>query len=378
VDRNLLDMAASRTTVTVDITEPTAIISPDVNWVEDVCGMNLVEGMFVGLYYQLPYPLLHVRTHYSHHSHVTLHNLTTLPASDPPCANPPTNVVAQQNNKLYAVGGYTILRSPTNSSGGGTALANSHLYALDFSSSVDLQKDYASIFTSVTRLPDLVPRIIWGNFLWRDNSLNLFGGSQTTFPILLSDGSYSQSDRVKIGDALFSTDISNTNTNWKRNRPFDYEGTRKTPIGQAAKAFDGDGDNGQGVLWFYGGGYWESPVTVGTEEKGNTVDLKQYSDLWRVPGECDPGDVVACKQTTSTSSSAMNVTRPRMQSTMVWVDHDGNGKNAKGLLVLFGGYINGGDVVCSTSLLVFFWRGRINLVSIKGMGLIILLWDWFF
>ena len=72
-----------------------------------------------------------------------------------------------------------------------------------------------------------------------------------------------------------------------------------------------------------------------------------YSDLWRIPGECDPGNVVACKQTTTRGSSATNVTRPQLQSTMVWVDNQVNGKSAKGLLVLFGGYLNGA-VVCST------------------------------
>ena len=92
------------------------------------------------------------------------------------------------------------------------------------------------------------------------------------------------------------------------------------------------------------------PVSVGTELKGNTVNLVEYSDLWRMPGECDQDNVIACKQTTSTSSSAMNVTRPHLQSTMVWVDNQGNGKSAQGLLVLFGGHI-GGNVVCSTNLL---------------------------
>ncbi|KAF8427084.1 hypothetical protein EV426DRAFT_430997 [Tirmania nivea] len=239
-----------------------ATIPANVNWVEDVCWMNLVS-------------------------------------------------VAQKQNQIYYVGGYSYLRSTSAPSRGGIPLANSHLYALDFSSSVDLEKNYSSLFTSVTRLPDLVPRISRGNFVWRESSLNLLGGAQTTFPIFLSNGSFSLLDRVPIGDALFTHNISNANT-WTRNSPFDYGGTQNTPIGKAAKAFDELSDDGKGVLWFYGGGYWEDPVKVGMESKGPKLDM-----------------------TTITSG---NSTAPRgyLQGTMVWVDN-----GAKGWLVLLGGSFRG-------------------------------------
>ncbi|KAF8416296.1 hypothetical protein EV426DRAFT_686858 [Tirmania nivea] len=174
-----------------------ATIPANVNWVEDVCWMNLVS-------------------------------------------------VAQNQNQIYYVGGYSYLRSTSAPSRGGILLANSHLYALAFSSSVDLEKNYSSLFTSVTRLPDLVPRISRGNFVWRESSLNLLGGAQTTFPIFLSNGSFSLLDRVPIGDALFTHNLLNANT-WTRNSPFDYGGMQNTPIGKAAKAFDELSDDGKGI-----------------------------------------------------------------------------------------------------------------------------------
>ncbi|KAF8451433.1 hypothetical protein BGX38DRAFT_490191 [Terfezia claveryi] len=260
-------------------------IPANVDWVQDVCWMNLVS-------------------------------------------------VAQQQNKIYYVGGYSYLRSTSTPTRGGIPLANSHLYALDFSSSVDLEKNSSSPFTSVTRLPDLVPRISRGNFLWRESSLNFFGGAPTTFPIFLPNGTFSLADRVPISDTLFKHDISNTGT-WTANSSFDYNGSHKTPIGRTAKAFDGVSDNGKGVLWFYGGAYWEDPVKVGLETKGTAVEMFEFEDLWRIPGDCDTKNVIACKQTTTTSG---NSTAPRgyLQGTMVWVDNGG-----QGCLVLFGGTFRG-------------------------------------
>ena len=246
----------------------------------------------------------------------------------------PFGLVAQQDNKVYYVGGYSSLRSATNPSAGRISLANSHIYAVDFSSSVDIQKNYLPLFTSITRLPDLVPRISQGNFLWRESSLNLFGGAQTTNPIFLPNGSFSLSDRVTIGDTLFQKDTSDAGT-WTRGPSFAYNSTQKIPIGRAATAFDARSDDGQGVLWFYGGGYWEEPVKIGTEAKGPTVNMVEFEDLWRIPGECHTESIAACKQTTTTPGNS-SIPRGSLQGTMAWVDN-----GLEGWLVLVGGTFRG-------------------------------------
>ena len=111
------------------------------------------------------------------------------------------------------------------------------------------------------------------------------------------------------------------------------------PIGKAAKAFDGRSDDGKGVLWFYGGGYWEDPVKIGMETTGPGLGIVPFEDLWRIPGDCDTQNVVACKQVQKTAGNS-TVPRGYLQGTMVWVDND-----SKGWLVLFGGLFRG-NLVC--------------------------------
>lgn len=140
---------------------------------------------------------------------------------------------------------------------------------------------------------------------------------------------------------MFRHEISDGNT-WTRNTSFDYGGTQTSPIGRTAKAFDDRSDDGKGVLWFYGGGYWQDPVKVGMETKGAKLELVEFEDLWRMPGDCDTKNVVACKLDTKTSGTS---TAPRgyLQGTMVWVDN-----GSKGWLVLFGGTFRG-DLVRTCS-----------------------------
>lgn len=73
---------------------------------------------------------------------------------------------------------------------------------------------------------------------------------------------------------------------------------------------------------------------VGMEEKGPTMELVGFEDLWRIPGECDANNVIACKQNTITPNST--IPRGNLQGTMVWVDN-----GAKGWLVLLGGTFRG-------------------------------------
>ena len=292
-----------------------------------------------------------------------------------PVLNPPPLIpafcflVAQQQNILYYVGGYTYLRSTSAPTRGGTVLANSYLYAANFTTSVDLQQNSSAVFTSVTRLPDLVPRISSGNFLWRESSLNFFGGAPTTQPIFLSNGSFSLADRVPIGDTLFRHDVSNSNGSiWTRNSSWDYAGEQKTPIGKTAKAFDGGSDDGKGALWFYGGGYWEDPVTIGLKTVGTTLQMVEFEDLWRIPGNCDPNHVIACKQNTTTSGNS-TVPRGYLQGTMVWVDN-----GAQGLLVLFGGLFRG--IMVCTCFFILFLVIKKNPIWSSGKKTVILLGSW--
>lgn len=226
-------------------------------------------------------------------------------------------------------------------------IANSHLYAIDFSSSIDLQKNYSGLF-SVTRLPDLVPRISKGTFLWHRSSLTLFGGVQTTFPIYLANGSYSHAHRVEIDNYVFSHDISNEGT-WGAtsslpvlDSPLPGLPIGNTSLGNTAKAFDERSDDGNGVLWYYGGGLQQK-----------WLGMTEFQDLWRTPGDCDKKHIIACKQTTITSGNS-TAPRGKLDGTMVWVD-----AGAKGVLVLFGGSVD------NSMVRTCFIKEKSNLVCRK-------------
>lgn len=259
--------------------------------------------------------------------------------------------VAHSNTTLYAVGGYTVLRSPDDPHAQGVAVANSHLYTLSLagSSTIDLSSTsgISTLFhPSPQRLPDNIPRIIWGNFFQRQGQLYLFGGVQTTFPIYLPNGTVSLANRTEIGTQMFTYVVSSAT--WLGG---EQQSGLGAAIGQAAKAYD----LGREMFWMYGGATWTEPYTVGTEQEGGNTPLQEYRLLWKVPrlSASDPDCVVNSTQSGDSSVSACEVNtttvpsaklRPTMQSTMVFVNiNDGmntsNGSpGSEGILILLGGY----------------------------------------
>ena len=263
------------------------------------------------------------------------------------------SLVAQSGKALYYIGGFTVLRDGSDPNTQGLSIANSHLYKIDFSGNgtktsgiIDLETDFPGIITA-DRLPDAVPRTMWGNFFSYNSELHMFGGLQITQPIYLANGSASLAPRVTIEDKVWSYDISIET--WYKTWDGSTDRTNITSglgtdvLGQAAKAQD----MSSGKAWMYGGATWSEPYKIGDTQVGNNTDFKEMRDLLQsnstlIPQA--PDQYVMERVTTQTASSAQ--ARPGVQAVMVFIP----GVGSEGVLVLFSGSLLGNQVSFSAHL----------------------------
>ena len=86
-------------------------------------------------------------------------------------------------------------------------------------------------------------------------------------------------------------------------------------------------------------------MLVGMKPTGSSLQMVEFEDLWRIPGDCDAKNVIACKLTTTSTNST--IPRGYLEGTMVYLDN-----GAQGLLVLFGGLFRG-DMVRTCFVILF-------------------------
>ncbi|KAF8417705.1 hypothetical protein EV426DRAFT_356329 [Tirmania nivea] len=272
----------------------TSAIPKDVNWVEDVCSSNL-------------------------------------------------GTVARINNTLYGIAGFLILRDSSDPNSPGVTLANSHLYTIDLSgNSIDLEKDYASIIT-VQRLPDDVPRTMWGNmFSDGKNQLQFFGGLQNPYPIYLANGTWDLGPRPEINDGMWTYQVKegkwvDVDSSGKRLT----SGLGKDVLGQAAKAQSYNPPAGEGVQgWLYGGAVWEEQYKIGNTTVGNATSFQELRDLLEgVDGSTASNGVYSLAKVNTTTATSVTAPRPAVQGGMVFLPSLGD----EGALVLVGGSSLGAD-----------------------------------
>ncbi|KAF8456848.1 hypothetical protein BDZ91DRAFT_744880 [Kalaharituber pfeilii] len=223
-------------------------------------------------------------------------------------------MLAQSGNILYAIGGYVDLLA-------GRGIANSHLQILNLSQSVDLESDYASLFT-VHRLPNTIPRNSWGSFFAHKKKLHLFGGVQTGQPIYERNGTLSYSPRVELEGGLWTYDIETNKWDDRSD-----SGLGINTASQSARAYDLEGEVG----WLYGGGVWTERYRVGTERQGETTSVRELEEMMRVPEVSGAKDVKVGRVQAQNSSTVGG----SLQGNMVFIPDVGT--EWKGILVLLGG-----------------------------------------
>lgn len=254
--------------------------------------------------------------------------------------------VAYTNTTVYVVGGFTIIRSSSDPDVPSQELypgfASSHLYTLSLagSSTIDLSatSGRSTLFNPPPqRLPDQIPRVIWGNFYQRQGKLYLFGGVRTPYPIFLPNGTEAGSN-PKPGAQLFTYDISSAT--WLSD---ELQSGIGYAITEAATAYD----PGREVFWMYGGATYQEPYNY------DSIPLEQEKNLWKAPGAAlsDPDCVVsstdsrnsaisgACQVNTTTAPSAK--VKPTTRGTMVFIEvgmsTSSRSPGSEGILLLLGG-----------------------------------------
>ena len=269
--------------------------------------------------------------------------------------------VAYTNTTLYAIGGYTILRSPGDRNAPLTpTFANSHLYTLSLagsssssSTTINLTSTTSELSTLFRpppqRLPDRIPRLVWGSFYQRRGQLYLFAGVRNPLPIYSPNGTASLANPPEPGTQLFIYDIPSAT--WLNST---LQSGIHVSLALAATAYD----PAREVFWMHGGVTFKLPFQF-----GNTP-LDESSLLWKAPGfaQSDPDCVVnstysgdspvsACQVNTTTAPSTLATGRPTGQSILVYVNLGTSAGNSstrspgsEGILVLFGGQTSGVQV----------------------------------
>ena len=254
--------------------------------------------------------------------------------------------VAYTNTTLYAVGGFTILRSPDDPNARiFLEIANSHLYTLSLAGSNTIDLSSASglstlFHPSPQRLPDYIPRVVWGNLYHRQGRLYFFGGAGTPDPIYLPNGTVSLANRAEPGAQLFTYDIASAT--W-----LSGELQSGPSVAQAATAYD----PAREVFWMYGGGTYKEPFVMSDIDS----PLDELRHLWKAPGFAvsDPDCVVnstksgdspgsACQVNTTTTALSQSARgRPTRLATMVFIEVGTSARSrspgSEGILVLLGG-----------------------------------------
>lgn len=249
--------------------------------------------------------------------------------------------MAQSGNALYYVGGYTFLRDSSDPNAQGVQIANSHLYRIDLSGNgtkntgvIDLDDDFPNIVTP-QRLPDSVPRTMWGNFFSYQAELHMFGGLQVSQPIYLANGSASLSPRVTIGDNVWSYDIKGEAWYSLSNAKNATTGLGTDVLGQAAKAQEVVSDK----AWMYGGAVWTEQYQIGDQKAGESSNFTEMRDLLQSQvTQASPDEYFMEIVATNTSSTAQ--ARAGVQAVMVFIPNVG----AEGVLILLSGSLLGEEV----------------------------------
>lgn len=221
--------------------------------------------------------------------------------------------VAKINNTLYAISGYMTLRDSSDPNSPGITLANSHLYTIDLSgNSIDLENDYTSIITA-QRLPDGVPRTMWGNmFSDGKNQLHFFGGLQNPQPIYLANGTWDLRPRPEINDTMWTYQVQE-----KKWVDVDSSGKRLTSglgqdvLGQAAKAQNYNPASGGGAQgWIYGGAVWTETYKIGNTTVGNGTAFRELRDLFEgVDGSASSNGAYSLMKVNTTTSTSVTADR---------------------------------------------------------------------
>jgi len=245
-------------------------------------------------------------------------------------------LVAKINSTLYAIGGYITLRDLSDRNSPGVALANSHFYTIDLSAKSINLEDYASIITP-QRLPDDVPRAMWGNMLSDGkNQLHFFGGLQTPQPIYLANGSWDLRPRPEINDGMWTYQVRGkkwVDTDSSGNRL--TSGLGKDVLGQAAKAQNYNPPAGGGARgWVYGGAVWTETYKIGNDTVGNgTAFVESRGLLEGVDDTTDPDGTYSLAKINTTIATSVTTPRPAVQAGMAFLPNLGD----EGALVLVGG-----------------------------------------
>ena len=210
--------------------------------------------------------------------------------------------VAYTNTTLYALGGFTILRSSDDPLAPiPLTFANSHFYTLSLegNSTIDLSSTsgLSTLFNPPPqRLPDRIPRVSWGNMYQRKGRLYFFGGVGTPYPIYSPNGSVSLADPPVPGAQLFTYDISSST--WLSD---ELQSGTDVALAQAATAYD----LGKEVLWMYGGATYKEPFSF------SETPLDEPKHLWKAPGlvASDPDCMVNSTESGGSLHSACQIGR---------------------------------------------------------------------